>query len=78
MKEDLKIIERKGNYLFITDKGVINKEDEKDAQKILTYLTEEYHLGNKKVVYQCCNGIVDMIYHDNGKFTGLMSNKNYI
>ena len=60
-------------YLYIIDTGVLHKSVTNDAGAVLSYLSENHELGNRRLIYRDSHGRIDEIVHDSGTFKGFAS-----
>ena len=58
------------DYLYIIDTGVEERSVTHDAAAVLEFLTENYGLGNRRLIYRDSTGQNDEILHENGRFKG--------
>jgi len=57
------------DYIYIVDDcGTHSKSVTNDVENVLSYLSEMYKLGNRRLFYRDSDGVIDEILHDNGKF----------
>jgi hypothetical protein len=55
-------------YMYIIDTGVNEKSVTNDVVNVLAYLTENYNLENRRLIYRDSMGQIDEIKHYYGKF----------
>jgi len=57
-------------YMYIIDTGVHERSVTNDAEAVLEYLSENFSLGNRRLIYRDSMGQDDEIVHYYGKFAG--------
>jgi len=57
-------------YMYIVDTGTAVKSVTNDVKNVLTYLSEHYNLGCRRLIYRDSTGQDDEILHDKGVFKG--------
>ena len=55
-------------FMYIIDTGEKEKSVTNDVEKVLSYLSQNFNLGNRRLIYRDSMGCVDEIIHDNGRF----------
>jgi len=56
------------DYMYIIDTGIDARSVTNDAGNVLSHLSTNFNLGNRRLIYRDSTGQIDEIVHDNGIF----------
>jgi len=66
---EFSVLQITDEYIYIVDDcAKDSKSLTHDVENVLSYLTDMYKLGNKRLFYRDTDGQIDEIVHENGKF----------
>ena len=57
-------------YMYIMDVGTFHKSVTNDTVAVLSHLSQNHSLGNRRLIYRDGIGRIDEIVHHNGTFKG--------
>jgi len=68
LKSKFDIVRSTDEYLFIVDSGCDTRTVTNDAANVVRFLTDNYNLGGRRLIYRDSSGQIDEIVHQNGLF----------
>ena len=57
-------------FMYIIDTGIVHKSVTNDVVAVLSFLSENHELENRRLFYKDTHGRIDEILHQNGTFKG--------